>query len=89
MILVEEVEDLRNKSVQEVTIAFDPTTIPDETEFQKIGTIISLEKTNNVTFRLKIRENVDQLLKWLVNYTIARITIEDATLEEIFLQYYR
>ena len=46
-------------------------------------------------FKIKIQERIDEikeeineLLKLLINYKIKRFTIEDASLEEIFLKFY-
>jgi len=41
------------------------------------------------TLLLKVKEDINKLLKVLTNYEIDRLSVEDATLEEIFLQYYQ
>ena len=88
MILVEKVEDLRSKFLQHVKIKFASSTIPTEEEFKELDSVISVEKTNETTFTLKIKGDVNELLKLLTKYQIERLTMEEATLEEIFLQYY-
>ncbi|MFX0183949.1 MAG: ATP-binding cassette domain-containing protein [Candidatus Hodarchaeota archaeon] len=88
MILVEAVDDLKTKFLQNVRIIFNGDSIPSENDFKMLKTVISIEKENRTTFSLKIKEDVNELLKWLSNYDIKRFTCEDATLEEIFLQYY-
>ena len=88
MILVENVEDLRSKSLQDVKIKFASSTIPSKEEFKALDSVIYVEKTNETTFTLKIKEDVNELLKLLTKYQIERLTIEEATLEEIFLQFY-
>ncbi|MBD3190874.1 MAG: ATP-binding cassette domain-containing protein [Candidatus Heimdallarchaeota archaeon] len=87
IILVEDIASLRKKFLQNVEIKFssDP---PKETEFEKIDAVISVERTNKGAFRLRIKENVNALLQLLTQYDLDRLTIEDATLEEIFLHYY-
>ncbi len=89
MILVESVEELKNKFLQKATIKFDSSTMPSQSDFEQLETVISVEKTNETTFTLKIREGVGELIKLLANYEIKRFSCEDASLEEIFLQYYQ
>ncbi|MFX0087611.1 MAG: ABC transporter ATP-binding protein [Candidatus Hodarchaeota archaeon] len=89
MILLESVEDLKTKFLQHAKIQFDKSSVPAISEIEQLNTVISVEKLNHVTFSLKIREDVGELIKWLANYEVKRFTCEDATLEEIFLQYYK
>ncbi|MFX0173237.1 MAG: ABC transporter ATP-binding protein [Candidatus Hodarchaeota archaeon] len=89
MILVESVEDLKNKFLQHARITFDGSSIPNQSEIEQLKTVISVEKINDRTYSLKIREDVDELIKWLANYVVKRFICEDATLEEIFLQFYQ
>ncbi|MFX1285902.1 MAG: ATP-binding cassette domain-containing protein [Promethearchaeota archaeon] len=88
MILVEAVEDLKAKFMQKVTVRFNGTSVPEENDIRQLETVISVERTKNDTFVLQIKEDVNELIKWLSNYEIKRFTCEDATLEEIFLHYY-
>ncbi|MCK5626024.1 DUF4162 domain-containing protein, partial [Candidatus Bathyarchaeota archaeon] len=88
MILVEEIKNLVAKFLQNVKIKFSPYTSPSEENFKELDSVISIEKIDETTFRLKIKEDVNELLQWLKTYEIERLTIEDSTLEEIFLQYY-
>jgi ABC-2 type transport system ATP-binding protein len=88
MILVERIEDLKQKFLQNVKIKFSSKKLPKEEDFEGLESIISIEKTNKSTFKLIIREDINELLKLLVNYKIKRFTIEDASLEEIFLKFY-
>lgn len=88
MILVEAVEDLKAKFMQKVTVNFNGASIPTEDDIKQLDTVISVERTKESTFTLKIKEDVNELIKWLPNYDIKRFTCEDATLEEIFLAYY-
>jgi ABC-2 type transport system ATP-binding protein len=88
MILVEEVEELKSKFLQHIKISFNNNNIPEIEEINSISSVISAEKINDKIFTLQVQENINGLLKFLSNYTIDRISIEDASLEEIFLQYY-
>jgi ABC-2 type transport system ATP-binding protein len=89
MVLVEAVEDLKAKFMQKVTVKFNGTSVPEENDIKQLNTVISVERTKKNTFILKIKEDVNELLRWLSDYDIKRFTCEDATLEEIFLQFYK
>lgn len=88
MLLVEDINDLKQKFLQNVKIKFSSKSVPTEDDLNNLDSIISREKLNETTFKLIIKEDVNELLKWLVNYRIKRLTIEDASLEDIFLQFY-
>ncbi len=88
IILVEAVEDLKAKFMQKVTVKFNGTSVPEESDIKQLSTVISIERMKKDTFILKIKEDVNELLRWLSKYDIKRFTCEDATLEEIFLQFY-
>ena len=87
MILVEEVENLVSKFLQNVRVSFSSEVPPLET-LEAIDSVISAEAEDEDTLLLKVKEDINELLKVLTNYELDRLSIEDATLEEIFLQYY-
>lgn len=87
IVLVEDIESLRKKFLQNVEVKFSSNP-PKETVFEQIDAVISVERTNKGVFRLRIKENVNELLQLLAQYELDRLTIEDASLEEIFLHYY-
>ena len=89
MVLVEAVEDLKTKFLQNVIIQFSGDSIPTEEEFQQLDTVISVYKVKKNTYELKIGKNVKEILEYIIKYDIKRFTCEDADLEEIFLQYYK
>ena len=89
MILVEEVGELKSKFMQHMKITFSDDKVPSIEDFESIRSVISVEKFNDRTFNLQVREDVNELLKFITNYPVHRISIEDASLEEIFLQYYQ
>jgi len=89
MILVENVEDLKTKFLQKCIVQFEDTSsLPTIDEFKAISSVISVDKINEHSFSLKIQEDVKDLLKLLTKYPVKRLRLEDATLEEIFLQFY-
>jgi hypothetical protein len=87
MILVEEVENLISKFLQNFRVSF-VSEVPDLETLEAIDSVISVEAEDEDTLLLKVKEDVNELLRVLTNYDIDRLSIEDATLEEIFLQYY-
>ncbi len=88
MILVEEVENLISKFLQNVRVSFT-SEVPDLETLEAIDSVLSAEAENEDTLLLKVKEDINELLKVLTRYEIYRLSIEDATLEEIFLQYYQ
>ena len=87
MILVEEVENLISKFLQNFRVSF-VSEVPDIETLEAIDSVISVEAEDEDTLLLKVKEDVNELLRVLTKYEIDRLSVEDATLEEIFLQYY-
>ena len=88
MILVEEVENLVSKFLQNVRVSF-ASEVPDLEALKAIDSVISAEEEDEDTLLLKVSEDINELLRFLTQYELDRLSIEDATLEEIFLQYYQ
>lgn len=89
MIVVEKVETLLEKSLQELTIEFEASPSPSENDFRALTNVVAVQKDHqNKKFHLKVKEDVNELLKFLTQYAIKRLTLTDASLEDIFLHYY-
>jgi ABC-2 type transport system ATP-binding protein len=88
MILVEEVENLVSKFLQNVRVSFT-SEVPDLEALKAINSVISAEVEDEDTLLLKVKEDINELLRFLTNYELDRLSVQDATLEEIFLQYYQ
>lgn len=88
MILIEEVENLRKKFLQHVFVRFSSSNVPKLKEIKELDFVLDAKQKNNGNFELKIKENIDDLINWLKGYEIERLSIEDASLEDIFLHYY-
>ena len=88
IVLTEEVENLKNKFLQNVRIKFPEGKIMEENNLLELDTVISCARENNNTLVLKIKEDVNELINNIKDIEIIRLTIEDASLEEIFLHYY-
>ncbi|MHA1207420.1 MAG: ABC transporter ATP-binding protein [Candidatus Hodarchaeales archaeon] len=89
IILIEEVEALREKFVQHITVKFDPSNIPTLADFPSSDSIINVKQIKKTIFSLKVSKDINPLLQWLSRYNVQRLTIEDASLEEIFIEYYK
>lgn len=83
LIKVEKVENLSNENLIFVTITSKQS---NEIKNELKVNIIS-ENGNTIKFRNHLP--YDELIKRLSNYEINRILIEEATLEDMFLHYYR
>ena len=92
IVLVETIEDLKAKFLQKMRIIFSKKEdMPTAEEFLNLTSVISAEKVEGKarTFLLTIEEDANELLKFVTKFHIKRLAIEDATIEEIFLQYYK
>ncbi|MHA1917672.1 MAG: ATP-binding cassette domain-containing protein [Candidatus Ranarchaeia archaeon] len=88
IIIVESIKELRKKSMQIMNVEFTKGETPEVDVFNTIPNVISVEKSEE-TLKIKIKEDVNQLLKIVTSKHIERITLEDSSLEEIFLEYYK
>ena len=83
LIKVEKIDDLRKKNLTLVTI-----TSPEYKEIKKDLKLKNVIETENT---IKFANNLqdDELIKQLSKYPIDKILIEEATLEDMFLHYYK
>ena len=89
IIIVESIDELRRKSLQNIRVGFaDSSHIPSLNDFSNLKTVVSVRTNQKNVFQLKIKEDINELMRFLANYIINRITIEDSSLEEIFLEFY-
>ena len=83
LLKVETIEEIRNKNLTFVTI--------ESPEIEKIINRLKLnvisKENNTIKFKNELTSNL--LIKELSNFQIERILIEEATLEDIFLHYYK
>lgn len=89
ILIVERVEDLRERAVQQLTVHFHAH--EDENRlagFQDLEGVLSAEQINDNTIRARITGNINEIIQFLATREIRRMSIEDAPLEEIFLHYY-
>jgi ABC-2 type transport system ATP-binding protein len=85
LVTVEEVETLREKAGQRVTIEFgDPVTIE---ELARIPGV-SLVRQSNRHYQFNVSGSMDPLIKALSQHEVIRLHAEEAPLEEVFLKFY-
>ena len=83
LIKVEKVEDLAKKSLTMVTVSSEQS----KEIANNLSTKILFENEDTVKFGTNIPH--DDLIKKIAKYKIDRILIEEATIEDMFLHYYR
>ena len=83
LIKIEKIENLIDKSLTHITITSNQ--VKEIKKDLNINTILEEEKT--IKFANKLAH--DKLIKQLSKYKIDRILIEEATLEDMFLNYYQ
>lgn len=90
MIVIEKVETLLEKSLQEMQIEFENTTItPALADLREIPNVVTVQKNSkNGKFHLKVTGDINDLLRTLMTFRVKRLTLTDSSLEEVFLHYY-
>ena len=85
LVTVEEVETLREKAGQRVTVDFgDPVT---EEELTRIPNVSMVRQTNG-HYQFNVSGSMDPLIKALSRHEVIRLHAEEAPLEEVFLKFY-
>src|SRR6516164_1412048 len=85
LVTVEEVEKLRERAGQRVTVEFGDTVIDEELEH--IPGVINVTK-NNRAYHLNVSGSMDPLIKAISRHEVLRLEAEEAPLEEVFLKFY-
>lgn len=89
MVLVEKVKELRKKSLQSVYVEFEnPETAPRKSDFDSLSTVLSCEQDDG-GYTVKVTKHMNEVLPLITPHKVKKITIEDASLEDIFLEFYR
>jgi ABC-2 type transport system ATP-binding protein len=87
LVTVEEVEKLREKAGQRVTVEFGDAVA--EEELTRIPGVSMVSKNNNnSSYHFNISGNMDPLIKALSRHEVVRLNAEEAPLEEVFLKFY-
>ena len=83
LLKIETIDEMKNKNLSYITIESD--------EIDKIIKDLKLDINlkNNKSIKFKNEKDINVLIKKLSNYKIDRLLIEEGTLEDIFLHYYK
>ncbi len=85
LVTVEEVETLREKAGQRVTVEFgDPVTVE---ELARIPGV-SMVRQINTHYQFNVSGSMNPLIKALSRHEVIRLHAEEAPLEEVFLKFY-
>jgi len=85
IITIEEVEKLRQKAGQRVTVEFGDAVSADEVA-QLPG--VSMVTSHNHAYHFNVSGSMDALIKALSRHEVLRLQAEEAPLEEVFLKFY-
>jgi ABC-2 type transport system ATP-binding protein len=85
LVTVEEVEKLRERAGQRVTVEFGDTVTAEE--LARIPGVIDVTK-NNRAYHLNMGGSMDPLIKAFSRHEVIRMQAEEAPLEEVFLKFY-
>src|SRR5215471_316244 len=85
LVTVEEVEKLREKAGQRVTVEFGDAVT--EVELAAIPGVSGVSKINS-SYHFHIGGSMDALIKALSHHEVVRLLAEEAPLEEVFLKFY-
>ncbi|MBA2392654.1 MAG: ABC transporter ATP-binding protein [Ktedonobacteraceae bacterium] len=85
IVTIEEVEKLRQKAGQRVTVEFGDPVSADE--LACIPGVSNVTSTNHM-YHFNVGGSMDALIKALSRHEVLRLQAEEAPLEEVFLQFY-
>lgn len=89
IVALERIEDLKTKFVQNVNVKFSSETVPSLEDLNNVAGVVDVEMISQKQYNFKVKENINELLRYLAKFNIKRLSIEDASLEQIFLEYYK
>src|SRR5712691_2382301 len=85
IVTIEEVEKLRQKAGQRMTVEFGDPVSADELA-QMPG--VSMVTSHNRSYHFNVSGSMDTLIKALSRHEVLRLQAEEAPLEEVFLKFY-
>jgi ABC-2 type transport system ATP-binding protein len=85
IVTIEEVEKLRQKAGQRVTVEFGDAVSADEVA-RMPG--VSMVTSHNHAYHFNVSGSMDALIKALSSHEVLRLEAEEAPLEEVFLKFY-
>ncbi|MFW9995089.1 MAG: ATP-binding cassette domain-containing protein [Candidatus Odinarchaeota archaeon] len=88
IVVIESVKELQTKSMQEMNVEYADGEAPKIEEFKAIPNVVSVKEKAGI-LQIKVKEDVNDLLKLVTSRRVKRMTLEDSSLEEIFLEFYK
>jgi ABC-2 type transport system ATP-binding protein len=86
LVAVEEIEQLRERAGQTVTVEFADGA--PEAQLRALPNVRSVEQQKDGSYSLKIAGSIDPLIKALAQHEVRRLAVDEAPLEEVFLKFY-
>jgi ABC-2 type transport system ATP-binding protein len=86
LVAVEEIERLRERAGQTVTVEFSDGA--PEAQLRALPNVRSVERQKDGSYSLKIVGSIDPLIKALAQHEVRRLAVDEAPLEEVFLKFY-
>ena len=87
LVTVEEVEALREKAGQRITIEFEDITTVSPDEMAHVPGISDVTVSKGI-YHMNMSGTMDPLIKALSRHEVLRLQVEEAPLEEVFLKFY-
>ena len=89
MVEIETVEALRSKALQHMTLQFhDPGEEQTREVIKGLDAVADTSMAENGIMKVTIKGDVNEVIRLISRARVKRMTLEDAPLEDIFLQYY-
>lgn len=86
IVAIESIERLRERAGQVVIVEFASSVAADE--LQAVNGVRAVEQQRDGSYHLQIVGSIDPVIKVLARYTVRRLAIEEAPLEDIFMKFY-
>jgi len=87
LVTVEEVETLREKAGQRVTVEFEDKTSVSTEEMAHVPGVSDVTVSKGI-YHMNMSGTMDPLIKALSRHEVLRLQVEEAPLEEVFLKFY-
>ena len=83
----ERIEDLRGMRLRNVEVIFEGD-VPADLDLERVPGVSGVERLGN-RLQLKLRGDINPLLKIVARYDVADFSVSHASLEDVFLEFYK
>ena len=87
IVTVEEVETLREKAGQRITVEFEENAAATVDEMEHVPGVSDVTVSKGI-YHMNMSGTMDPLIKALSRHDVLRLQVEEAPLEEVFLKFY-